>query len=103
MPHSIAVLENEYHRLALGLAEIGYITQGSVFERRKGPGSRYQWTWKNQNQKTESLTLTEEQYRWLRQAINNERKLKRILKKMRRISEQIFARSFKSGATRSSS
>ena len=93
MPRSVAELENEYHRLAMSLGEIGYITQGSVFERKKGPGSRYQWTWKNRAQKTESLTLTEHQYQWLRKAAANERKLKQILTKMRRISEQVFVRS----------
>jgi hypothetical protein len=95
MPRSIVQLDQEYRRLVLSLGRIGYITQGSVFERKKGPGSRYQWTWKNPNQKTESLTLTEEQYEWLRRAITNERKLKQTLKKMRRISEQIFVHSFK--------
>ncbi len=95
MPRSIADLEHQYHRLAASLAEVGYITQGSVFERRKGPGSRYQWTWKNREQKTESLTLTPEQYRWLRRATANERSLKIKLMKMRQISEQIFARCFR--------
>jgi hypothetical protein len=95
MPRSIAQLHKEYHRLALSLAKIGYITQGSVFERKKGAGSRYQWTWKNKNQKTESLTLTQPAYQWLRQAIDNDRNLKHKLNKMRRISEQIFARSVK--------
>jgi hypothetical protein len=95
MPRSIAHLNKEYRRLACTLGEIGYITQGSVFERKKGPGSRYQWTWKNKDQKTESLTLSEKQYCWLRDAITNERKLKHTLKKMRQISEQVFARSVK--------
>lgn len=94
MLRSIAELEHEYHRLAASLSELGYITQGSVFERKKGPGSRYQWTWKNREQKTQSLTLTPEQYRWLRRAAANERSLKKTLVKMRQISEQIFARSF---------
>ena len=93
MPRSIAQLEQEYRRLASTLAGVGYITQGSVFERTQGPGSRYQWTWKNKNQKTESLTLTLKQYQWLRQAITNERKLNQTLRKMRRLSERIFARS----------
>ncbi len=96
MPRSISDLQNEYRRLASSLGGIGYITQGSVFERRQGAGSRYQWTWKNEHQKTESLTLTFQQYQWLQKAVRNERELKQILKKMRRISEQIFARSVKS-------
>lgn len=90
MKCSIAQLEKEYRRLAQNLGQIGFIVQGSVFERKKGPGSRYQWTWKNKNQKTESLTLTEEEYQWLKQAIANERALSKTLKRMRRISEQLF-------------
>jgi hypothetical protein len=93
MLRSIAHLHKEYRRLALSLGELGYLVQGSVFERKAGPGSRYQWTWKNKSQKTESLTLTPEQYRWLRQAAANEQTLKRTLKKMRHISKQIFLRS----------
>jgi hypothetical protein len=96
MPRSIAELENEYHRLASSIGEMGYIIQGSVFERKKGAGSRYQWTWKNRAQKTESLTLTQEQYQWLRKAVASERKLKQVLTKMRQVSEQVFARSTKS-------
>lgn len=95
MPRSIAHLDKEYRRLASSLGGIGYLTQGSVFERKKGPGSRYQWTWKNKQQKTESLTLTQEQYHWLRQAISNERRVKQTLKKMRQISEKVFAQSVK--------
>ena len=90
MKRSIALLEEEYRSMAQNLGQIGFIVQGSVFERKKGPGSRYQWTWKNKNQKTESLTLTKEEYQWLKQAIANERALRKTLKRMRRISEQNF-------------
>jgi hypothetical protein len=100
MSHALAHLNKEYRHLASSLGGIGYISQGSVFERKKGPGSRYQWTWKNKDQKTESLTLTQAQYHWLRQAIANERKVKQTLKKMRQISEQVFARSIKSPTKR---
>jgi hypothetical protein len=92
MPRSIAHLDKEYRRLASSLGQTGYITQGSVFERKKGQGSRYQWTWKNKDQKTQSLTLTQQQYHWLREATTNERKIKQTLKKMRQISEQVFSR-----------
>lgn len=92
MARATAHLDKEYRRLALSLGGLGYVIQGSVFERKAGPGSRYQWTWKNKSQKTESLTLTEEQYRRLRQAAANEQTLKRTLMKMRQISEQILIR-----------
>jgi hypothetical protein len=100
MSHSVAHLDKKYRHLASTLGEIGYISQGSVFERKKGPGSRYQWTWKNRDQKTESLTLTQDQYYWLQEAIANERKVKQTLKKMRQISEQVFARSVRSSSKR---
>jgi len=90
MPRALKDLEKEYRRLAQNLAAVGYISQGSVFERKKGPGSRFQWTWKNKQQKTESLTLNQEQYRWLQQAVANQRKLNKTLAKMRRLSAQIF-------------
>jgi len=90
MRRTLPELEKEYRRLAGNLAHVGYITQGSVFERKKGPGSRFQWTWKNKQQKTESLTLTGEQYHWLKQAVTNQRRLNKTLAQMRRISEQIF-------------
>ena len=90
MPRALKDLEKEYRRLAQSLAASGYISQGSVFERKKGPGSRFQWTWKNKQQKTESLTLSQEQYRWLQQAVANQRKVNKTLAKMRRLSAQIF-------------
>lgn len=83
-------LEKEYRRLAARLSQIGYIAQGSVFERKKGPGSRFQWTWKNKDQKTESLTLSTEQYQWLKNAVANQRQLHKTLAQMRRISAQIL-------------
>ena len=92
MRRTLPELEKEYRRLAASLAQLGYITQGSVFERKKGPGSRFQWTWKNKQQKTESLTLTQEQYHWLNRAVTNQRRLSKTLAQMRRISEQIFHR-----------
>jgi ribosomal protein S4 len=92
MKRSIAQLEKDYRCLAQNLGQIGFMVQGSVFERKKGPGSRYQWTWKNKNQKTQSLTLTEKEYQWLKHAVANERTLRKTLKKMRQISEQVFTR-----------
>lgn len=85
-------LQRQYRQLARRLADIGFITQGSVFERRKNSasGSRYQWTWKDPNQKTRSLTLSQEQYRWLKQALANQRQVEETLQKMRQISQRIL-------------
>lgn len=85
-------LQRQYRQLARRLARIGFITQGSVFARRKTSvsGSRYQWTWKDPNQKTRSLTLSPEQYHWLKQALANQRHVEDTLQKMRHLSRQIL-------------
>jgi hypothetical protein len=90
MKKNLSQLQSRHRRLARSLAAIGFVSQGSVFARPKGaPGSRYQWTWKNSKQKTLSLTLSANQYAWLRKAIANQRKLDRILEKMRGLSRRI--------------
>ena len=84
-------LAARHRRLALSLGRIGFISQGSVFARKKGtPGSRYQWSWKDPRQKTMSLTLSPEQFAWLKAAIGRQRKVEKILQKMRRVSHCIL-------------
>jgi len=85
-------LQRRYRQLARRLADVGFITQGSVFERNKrgASGSRYQWTWKDRNQKTRSLTLSAEQYHWLKQALANQRQVEATLKEMRQLSQRIL-------------
>ena len=90
MKKNLSALQSEHRRLARILARIGFVSQGSVFVRAEGaPGSRYQWTWKDSRQKTISLTLSAEQFAWLRKAIANQRQVDRILEKMRRLSKRI--------------
>jgi hypothetical protein len=86
-----AVLEARLRRLAHGLSRTGFISQGSVFERKKrGSGSRYQWTWKDPKQKTVSLTLSAEQFSWLKKAMTQSRAVEKTLEQMRRISRQVL-------------
>jgi hypothetical protein len=88
---ALPALQAEYRSLAQSLAQTGFISRGCVFERKSaGSGSRYQWTWKNSHQKTLSLTLSSEQYQWLKEAIARQNKLEKTLKKMRRISHLIL-------------
>ena len=88
--HSRMLLETRLRQLARGLSRTSFISQGSVFERaKKGSGSRYQWTWKDPNQKTISLTLSAQQFAWLKKAITNGRSVEQTLEKMRQISRQI--------------
>jgi hypothetical protein len=69
---------------------LGYLSQGSVFERRPGQqGSRYVWTRKVQA-KTVTVALSPEQYQWLRQAVANQRELDRIVGQMQTLSRHIL-------------
>jgi len=80
-----------YDQLRRGLAQLGYISQGSVQDRtaRKGGGAGYQWT-RKVAQKTVTVSLTADQFTRLRQAVTNYRKLKSQLKEMEKISRQII-------------
>jgi hypothetical protein len=79
-----------YRQLQRRLAQMGYISQGSVFERGPGQqGSRYVWT-RKVRAKTVTVALSEEQYHWLKQAVANQRELERIVEQMQTLSRQIL-------------
>ena len=93
-PASLKALEAEYAHLLQQLACVGYLSKGSVVKRALGkPGSRYQWTTKVKAH-TVSLTLSAEQYHWLKEAVTSQRKLERLLKKMHRLSRKIMRLKF---------
>lgn len=86
-----AVLEKRLRRLARGLSRTSFVSQGCVFERKqRASGSRYQWTWKDPKQKTLSLTLSAQQYAWLKKAIAQHQAVEKILAQMRRITYQVL-------------
>ena len=79
-----------YRQFQAQLARISYVSQGSVFERRPGQqGSRYVWT-RKVKAKTVTVALSESQYRWLRQAVANQRRLDKIVAHMQRTSREIL-------------
>jgi len=87
----LIALEARLRRLARRLSHTGFISQGSVFERKiRGSGSRYQWTWKDPRQKTLSLTLSAQQFVWLRKAIGQARAVDKTLEQMRQISHRVL-------------
>src|SRR5439155_4270936 len=83
--------QRQYQLLRRRLAQLGYISQGSVQDRtaRKGGGAGYQWT-RKVAQKTVSVSLTAEQFAEMRQAITNYRQLRHQLKEMERLSRSII-------------
>jgi virulence-associated protein VapD len=80
----------DYQQLQRRLGAIGYITQGSVFQRSPGQqGSRYVWT-RKVAAKTVTVALSKPQYEWLRRAVANQRKLEGIVRQMQLNSRRIL-------------
>lgn len=90
-PAPADAVQRQYQRLGASLANLGYISQGSVLDRStlRPPRSGYQWTRKVAG-KTITVALSEEQFRALRQAIENRRRLQKIIGKMEKLSRQIL-------------
>jgi hypothetical protein len=88
---SVAARKREYDRLRKSLAQIGYISQGSVLERSVATSGRsgYQWT-RKVAQKTITVSLSQEQFRALKEAVQNERKLWQIIQQMEKVSRRIL-------------
>jgi len=83
-------LRRDYRQLQRQMARIGYLSQGSVFERAPGQqGSRYVWT-RKVRAKTITVALSQEQYQWLKQAVLNQRQLDKIVARMQRLSRQVL-------------
>ncbi len=81
-----------YRQLQRRLGRIGYLSQGSVFERAPHQqGSRFVWT-RKVRAKTVTVALSKEQYRWLRRAVANQRELERTMRQMQKLSRQILFR-----------
>jgi hypothetical protein len=88
---SLAQLKGKYDRLRKSLARIGYISQGSVLRRdplRSGRSGR-QWS-RKVAQKTITVSLSESQFRAMKEAVANERKLWQTVKEMEQVSRQII-------------
>jgi hypothetical protein len=81
---------SDYRQWQRRLLAVGYVSQGSVFQRRPNQqGSRYVWT-RKVRAKTVTVALSQQQYRWLRRAVSNQRQLDRIVAHMQKLSRQIL-------------
>ena len=93
-------LERRYRKLRSRLAVIGPVLQGTITERtivREDPyapgeqktyGPYYQWTFKEKG-KTRTVNLSASQVKVFQKAIDNQRKMERILSEMRQLSLEI--------------
>jgi hypothetical protein len=78
-----------YRRLRQKLSTIGWIALGSLVERDKPGqgGPRYQWS-RRVGPKTVTVALSAEQFRWLKQASRNQRKVWDILMQLQQLTAQ---------------
>ena len=90
-PETLAALKAQYRHLRQDLARTGYISQGSVQQRSVAASGRsgYQWT-RKVAQKTVSVALSPAQFSAMKQAVDNERKLWKIIQEMERVSRRII-------------
>jgi hypothetical protein len=80
-------LPAEYRRLQQRLARTGWVALGSLIERnRPGQGGpRYQWS-RRVDGKTITVALSAEQFRWLKAAVANQRRVAEILGRMHHLA-----------------
>src|SRR5438132_9134943 len=80
-------IEQRYEQLKNQLLELGWISQGSLM--RQLPNA-WRWTYKVKT-KTVTVALSKEQQAELYQkAITNHRKLEKLLRQMRELSQQVL-------------
>lgn len=91
MPAKITSNRHKYETLCKDLASPGYISQGSVQDRtgRKGGGGGYQWT-RKVAQKTITVSLTPEQFKRMKTAVTNYRRIRQQLRRMETLSRKII-------------
>jgi len=86
----LARWQAQYDQLRSQLAQVGWISEGYVQDRGPGAGGPcYQWTRKVRG-KTVSVALSQEQFQWLREAIQQWRQLQQTLKQMQQLSRLIL-------------
>ena len=82
--------EAVYEELVKELSRTSWISEGYVQDRGPGAGGpKYQWTRKVKG-KTVSVALSQEQYEWLRTAIENWKRTQELLRKMQILSRRVL-------------
>ena len=83
-------IESRYQTLVEQLGETSWISEGYVQDRGPGAGGpKYQWTRKVKG-KTVSVALSQEQFEWLRAAIEDWKTVQKILREMQMLSRQVL-------------
>lgn len=83
-------VEAVYKELVKELSRTSWISEGYVQDRGPGAGGpKYQWTRKVKG-KTVSVALSQEQYEWLRTAIENWKRTQEVLRSMQILSRKVL-------------
>lgn len=84
-------LQKKYASLRQSLAHLGFISGGSVVDRAKlrPPRAGYQWT-RKVGQKTATVALSAEQFKEMKQAVQNGRRLRKTIRAMEVLSRHIL-------------
>jgi len=90
-------LRRRYERLRRRLAKVGWVLHGTItarYDRRVGPGRPprgpyFQWTFKRDG-KTVTVNLSASQAKAYQKAIDEQRKLEKLLAEMRALSRQFL-------------
>ena len=83
-------MESRYRELVQQLGKTSWISEGYVQDRGPGAGGpKYQWTRKVKG-KTVSVALSQEQFEWLRAAIEEWRTMQALLREMQILSRQVL-------------
>lgn len=86
----LARWKTQYAQLRQRLAQTDWISEGYVQDRGPGAGGPcYQWTRKVKG-KTVSVALSQEQYQWLRSAIEQWREMQTTIRTMQKLSRQVL-------------
>jgi hypothetical protein len=87
----MAAWQKRYARLRQSLSRLGYISEGSVLDRKRLKTRRtgYQWT-RKVGRKTVTIALSAEQFKAMKEAIDNRRRLARTVKQMESLSRRIL-------------
>ena len=92
----IAVLKKRLERCKTQILALDWVTQGSLSQ---SPQGNWRWT-RKVKAKTVTVTLSNEQAELFRRAIDDHRKLEKLLDQMRAISQQVLLNSVEGPARR---
>ena len=87
----VAAWKKRYVRLRQSLSGLDYISEGTVLDRRtlKTSRSGYQWT-RKVGQKTVTIALSAPQFKAMKKAVENRRRLASTIRQMEILSRRIL-------------